>query len=121
MSLAPDPVDQDHERLRCEIKRWAAGAVSGRSSALRLVTAVALPVTPIGTDRRYPRLALLTCEFAALPPAAVELIRLMDRTFAEMSGGWTEEALRFDPRWAEVQDRAPARVRCMEWPEERGT
>jgi len=43
------------ERLHREIMRRinALGAFPDRGSALRLITAVALNVTPIWTDRRY--------------------------------------------------------------------
>jgi len=50
------------ERLHGEIKRRtrAVGAFPDRASALRLVTAVALQVTAIWTDRRYLDMSLLT-------------------------------------------------------------
>jgi putative transposase len=43
------------ERLHCEIKRRtrSAGAFPDRASALRLITAVALQVTSLWSDRRY--------------------------------------------------------------------
>jgi len=49
------------ERLHGEIKRRtnAVGAFPDRASALRLVTAVALNVTAIWTDRRYQGMSLL--------------------------------------------------------------
>jgi len=49
------------ERLHGEIKRRtrAVGAFPDRASALRLITAVALQVTAIWTDRRYLDMALL--------------------------------------------------------------
>lgn len=49
------------ERLHGEIKRRtrAVGAFPDRSSALRLITAVALQVTAIWTDRRYLDMSLL--------------------------------------------------------------
>jgi transposase-like protein len=49
------------ERLHGEIKRRtrAVGAFPDRASALRLVTAVALQVTAIWTDRRYLDIELL--------------------------------------------------------------
>jgi transposase-like protein len=49
------------ERLHGEIKRRtrAVGAFPDRASALRLVTAVALQVTAIWTDRRYLDMALI--------------------------------------------------------------
>ena len=49
------------ERLHGEIKRRtrAVGAFPDRASALRLVTAVALQVTAIWTDRRYLEMTLL--------------------------------------------------------------
>jgi putative transposase len=52
------------ERLHGEVKRRtrAVGAFPDRSSALRLVTAVALQVTAIWTDRRYLDMSLLTTE-----------------------------------------------------------
>jgi putative transposase len=52
------------ERLHGEIKRRtrAVGAFPDRASALRLVTAVALQVTAIWTDRRYLDMSLITPE-----------------------------------------------------------
>ena len=49
------------ERLHGEIKRRtkAVGAFPDRASALRLITAVALKVTAIWSDRRYLDLSLL--------------------------------------------------------------
>jgi transposase-like protein len=49
------------ERLHGEIKRRtrAVGAFPDRASALRLITAVALQVTAIWTDRRYLDMELL--------------------------------------------------------------
>jgi transposase-like protein len=54
------------ERLHGEIKRRirAAGAFPDRASALRLVTAVALKVSEVWSDRRYLDLSLLTQEVA---------------------------------------------------------
>jgi transposase-like protein len=54
------------ERLHGEIKRRtrAVGAFPDRASALRLVTAVALQVTAIWTDRRYLDMSLLKPEEA---------------------------------------------------------
>ncbi len=60
------------ERLHGEIKRRtnAVGAFPDRASALRLVTAVALNVTAIWTDRRYLDMSLLTLKEAAEAKAA---------------------------------------------------
>jgi transposase-like protein len=60
------------ERLHGEIKRRtnAVGAFPDRSSALRLVTAVALNVTAIWTDRRYLNMSLLKSKEVAVAKAA---------------------------------------------------
>jgi len=60
------------ERLHGEIKRRtnAVGAFPDRGSALRLVTAVALNVTAIWTDRRYLDMSLLKSEEVAVAKAA---------------------------------------------------
>lgn len=60
------------ERLHGEIKRRtnAVGAFPDRASALRLVTAVALNVTAIWTDRRYLEMSLLKPKEAAEAKAA---------------------------------------------------
>ena len=52
------------ERLHGEVKRRirAVGAFPDRASALRLVTAVALKVAAIWSDRRYVDLSLLELE-----------------------------------------------------------
>jgi transposase-like protein len=59
------------ERLHGEIKRRtnAVGAFPDRGSALRLVTAVALNVTAIWTDRRYLDMSLLKKEVAVAKAA----------------------------------------------------
>jgi transposase-like protein len=60
------------ERLHGEIKRRtnAVGAFPDRSSALRLITAVALNVTAIWTDRRYLKMSLLKSKEVAVAKAA---------------------------------------------------
>jgi transposase-like protein len=60
------------ERLHGEIKRRtrAVGAFPDRASALRLVTAVALQVTAIWTDRRYLDMSLLKVKEGAVAKAA---------------------------------------------------
>ena len=60
------------ERLHGEIKRRtrAVGAFPDRASALRLVTAVALQVTAIWSDRRYLDMSLLKSKEAAAAKAA---------------------------------------------------
>jgi len=60
------------ERLHGEIKRRtrAVGAFPDRASALRLVTAVALQVTAIWTDRRYLDMSLLKSKEAVIAKAA---------------------------------------------------
>ena len=60
------------ERLHGEIKRRtrAVGAFPDRASALRLVTAVALQVTAIWTDRRYLDMSLLKSKEGAIAQAA---------------------------------------------------
>jgi transposase-like protein len=60
------------ERLHGEIKRRtnAVGAFPDRGSALRLVTAVALNVTAIWTDRRYLDMSLLKSKEVAVAQAA---------------------------------------------------
>jgi putative transposase len=60
------------ERLHGEIKRRtnAVGAFPDRASALRLVTAVALNVTAIWTDRRYLDMSLLESKEAVVAKAA---------------------------------------------------
>jgi putative transposase len=60
------------ERLHGEIKRRtrAVGAFPDRASALRLVTAVALQVTAIWTDRRYLDMSLLKAKEAVVAKAA---------------------------------------------------
>ena len=60
------------ERLHGEIKRRtnAVGAFPDRASALRLVTAVALNVTAIWTDRRYLDMSLLKSKEVATAKAA---------------------------------------------------
>ncbi len=60
------------ERLHGEIKRRtnAVGAFPDRASALRLVTAVALNVTAIWTDRRYLDMSLLKSKEVAEAKAA---------------------------------------------------
>jgi transposase-like protein len=60
------------ERLHGEIKRRtnAVGAFPDRASALRLVTAVALNVTAIWTDRRYLDMSLLKPKEVAIAKAA---------------------------------------------------
>jgi transposase-like protein len=60
------------ERLHGEIKRRtnAVGAFPDRGSALRLVTAVALNVTAIWTDRRYLDMSLLKSKEPAIAKAA---------------------------------------------------
>jgi putative transposase len=60
------------ERLHGEIKRRtnAVGAFPDRASALRLVTAVALNVTAIWTDRRYLDMSLLESKEVAVAKAA---------------------------------------------------
>ena len=60
------------ERLHGEIKRRtrAVGAFPDRASALRLVTAVALNVTAIWTDRRYLDMSLLKSKDVAVAMAA---------------------------------------------------
>lgn len=60
------------ERLHGEIKRRtrAVGAFPDRASALRLVTAVALQVTAIWSDRRYPDMSLLKPKEAVVAKAA---------------------------------------------------
>jgi len=60
------------ERLHGEIKRRtnAVGAFPDRGSALRLVTAVALNVTAIWTDRRYLDMSLLKSKGPAIAKAA---------------------------------------------------
>jgi transposase-like protein len=60
------------ERLHGEIKRRtnAVGAFPDRSSALRLITAVALNVTAIWTDRRYLDMSLLNSKEVAVAQAA---------------------------------------------------
>lgn len=60
------------ERLHGEIKRRtrAVGAFPDRASALRLVTAVALQVTAIWTDRRYLDMSLLKSKEAVVAKAA---------------------------------------------------
>ncbi len=60
------------ERLHGEIKRRtnAVGAFPDRDSALRLVTAVALNVTAIWTDRRYLDMSLLSSKESASAKAA---------------------------------------------------
>jgi len=60
------------ERLHGEIKRRtnAVGAFPDRASALRLVTAVALNVTAIWTDRRYLDMSMLENGFSPAQSAA---------------------------------------------------
>jgi transposase-like protein len=60
------------ERLHGEIKRRtrAVGAFPDRASALRLITAVALQVTSIWTDRRYLNMDLLKPKEAVEAKAA---------------------------------------------------
>ena len=60
------------ERLHGEIKRRtrAVGAFPDRASALRLVTAVALNVTAIWTDRRYLDMSLLKSKEVVVAKAA---------------------------------------------------
>jgi len=60
------------ERLHGEIKRRinAVGAFPDRGSALRLITAVALNVTAIWTDRRYLDMSLLKSKEVAVAKAA---------------------------------------------------
>ena len=60
------------ERLHGEIKRRtrAIGAFPDRASALRLVTAVAIQVTAIWTDRRYLDMSLLKPKEVAVVKAA---------------------------------------------------
>ena len=60
------------ERLHGEIKRRtrAVGAFPDRASALRLVTAVALQVTAIWTDRRYLDMSLLNVKEEKIAQAA---------------------------------------------------
>jgi len=60
------------ERLHGEIKRRtrAVGAFPDRASALRLVTAVALQVTAIWSDRRYLDMALLNVKKVVVAKAA---------------------------------------------------
>lgn len=60
------------ERLHGEIKRRtnAVGAFPDRASALRLVTAVALNVTAIWTDRRYLDMSLLNSKEVVVAKAA---------------------------------------------------
>ncbi len=60
------------ERLHGEIKRRtrAVGAFPDRTSALRLITAVALQVTAIWTDRRYLDMSLLKSEKGEIAAAA---------------------------------------------------
>ena len=60
------------ERLHGEIKRRtrAVGAFPDRASALRLVTAVALQVTAIWTDRRYLDMSLLKSKEVVIAKAA---------------------------------------------------
>jgi len=60
------------ERLHGEIKRRtrAVGAFPDRASALRLITAVALQVTAIWTDRRYLDMSLLRTKSGVEPKAA---------------------------------------------------
>jgi putative transposase len=60
------------ERLHGEIKRRtrAVGAFPDRASALRLVTAVALQVTAIWSDRRYLDISLLRSKEAVVAKAA---------------------------------------------------
>jgi putative transposase len=60
------------ERLHGEIKRRtrAVGAFPDRASALRLVTAVALQVTAIWSDRRYLDMALLNVKEVVVAKAA---------------------------------------------------
>jgi len=62
----------DIERLHGEIKRrtQAVGTFPDRASALRLVTAVALQVTAIWTDRRYLDMSLLKLKQATVVTAA---------------------------------------------------
>ncbi len=65
------------ERLHGEIKRRtnAVGAFPDRGSALRLVTAVALNVTAIWTDRRYLDMSLLKSEEVAVAKGRVKRTR----------------------------------------------
>ena len=60
------------ERLHGEIKRRtrAVGAFPDRASALRLITAVALQVTAIWTDRRYLDMSLLQSKKVVVAKAA---------------------------------------------------
>ena len=60
------------ERLHGEIKRRtrAVGAFPDRASALRLVTAVALQVTAIWSDRRYLDMGLLNVKEVVAAKAA---------------------------------------------------
>ena len=60
------------ERLHGEIKRRtrAVGAFPDRASALRLITAVALQVTAIWTDRRYLDISLLKSKEVVAAKAA---------------------------------------------------
>ena len=60
------------ERLHGEIKRRtrAVGAFPDRASALRLITAVALQVTAIWTDRRYLDMSLLQSKEVVVAKAA---------------------------------------------------
>jgi putative transposase len=60
------------ERLHGEIKRRtrAVGAFPDRASALRLITAVALQVTAIWSDRRYLDISLLRSKEAVVAKAA---------------------------------------------------
>ena len=65
-------VSANIERLHGEIKRRtrAVGAFPDRASALRLITAVALQVTAIWTDRRYLDMSLLKSKEVAEAKAA---------------------------------------------------
>ena len=60
------------ERLHGEVKRRtrAVGAFPDRASALRLITAVALQVTAIWTDRRYLDMSLLESKEVGVAKAA---------------------------------------------------
>jgi Transposase, Mutator family len=71
-ALAPHPLDQRTRRLHGEIKRRtrAVGAFPDRASALRLVTAVALQVTAIWSDRRYLDMTLLKVKEVIVAKAA---------------------------------------------------
>src|SRR5512140_3162027 len=82
------------EALMGEHVSRSTGAFPHRASALRLVTAVALNVTAIWTDRRYLDMALIKTKSETQTKAALDFIRwLRDEKQEFPQGGWASKYL----------------------------